>query len=231
MSQIKCRVESISTLSETVKKVILTPTANINFKPGQYLKVVLGEGDERPFSIANIHNDEGTVELHIGAAPGNQYALQALDYLENNADDAVIDFPHGEAFLQSDSHQPIILLAGGTGYSYTASLLKGILQQQRHAPTILYWGTRSEHEMYDLESLKALADSEPHFSFIPVIDSPDWNGRQGFVHHAIMDDFPSLADYHVYVAGRFEMAKVVRDDFKEKGLSLDHLFGDAYAFI
>lgn len=231
MSQIKCRVDAISELSETVKRVLLTPNANISFKPGQYLKVVLADNDQRPFSIANIHNDTGSVELHIGAAPGNQYALQALEYLEQNPKDAIVDFPHGEAFLQSDSHQPVILLAGGTGYSYTASLLKGIMQQERHAPTILYWGTRNENEMYDMHELIELAEKNPQFTFVPVIDNEQWQGRKGYVHNAVMEDIENLADYHVYVAGRFEMAKVVRDDFTAKGLSTDHLFGDAFAFI
>ncbi len=231
MSQIKCSVESVSDLTETVKKVVLQPTANVSFKPGQYLKVVLGDKDQRPFSIANVHTEQSQVELHIGAAPGNQYALQALEYLQNNPNDAIIDLPHGDAFLQSDSHQPVILLAGGTGYSYTSSLLQGILKQQRHAPTVLYWGTRSEHEMYDLEKLQALEKDNPLLTIVPVVDDVNWSGRQGFVHHAVMEDIADLSEYHVYVAGRFEMAKVVRDDFVAKGLPVDHLFGDAFAFI
>jgi aquacobalamin reductase/NAD(P)H-flavin reductase len=40
-----------------------------------------------------------------------------------------------------------------------------------------------------------------------------------------------LTTYQVYVAGRFEMAKVVRDDFIKQGLPITSLFGDAYAFI
>ena len=46
-----------------------------------------------------------------------------------------------------------------------------------------------------------------------------------------MTDHPDLSDKQVYIAGRFEMAKVARDDFAECGLSTDKLFGDAYAFI
>ena len=129
----------------------------------------MGENDQRPFSIANVCSESGQVELHIGVTPGNHYASQTLDYLLENADDAVVDFPHGEAFLQSDSHQPIILLAGGTGYSYAASLLAGVLQQQRHAKTILYWGTRNAHEMYDSEHLLKLAEKTRFLSSCPLL--------------------------------------------------------------
>jgi aquacobalamin reductase/NAD(P)H-flavin reductase len=47
----------------------------------------------------------------------------------------------------------------------------------------------------------------------------------------VIEDIQDFAKYHVYVAGRFEMAKVVRDDFVKQGLPITSLFGDAYAFI
>jgi NAD(P)H-flavin reductase len=37
------------------------------------------------------------------------------------------------------------------------------------------------------------------------------------VHKAIMDDFVSLHDYDIYVAGRFEMAGAAREEFKVLG--------------
>ena len=46
-----------------------------------------------------------------------------------------------------------------------------------------------------------------------------------------MADHADFANVQVYVAGRFEMAKVVREDFTTRGLSKDDLFGDAFAFI
>ena len=51
------------------------------------------------------------------------------------------------------------------------------------------------------------------------------------VHHAVMADHADFANIQVYVAGRFEMAKVVRDDFTQRGLKVENLFGDAFAFI
>ena len=39
------------------------------------------------------------------------------------------------------------------------------------------------------------------------------------------------AAYDIYIAGRFEMAGVARDDFEHKGAHRQNIFGDAYAFI
>jgi len=33
------------------------------------------------------------------------------------------------------------------------------------------------------------------------------------------------------MAGRFEMVRVIRDDFVAKGVPLDNLYGDALSFI
>ena len=53
----------------------------------------------------------------------------------------------------------------------------------------------------------------------------------GWVHHAVMADHADFANIQVYVAGRFEMAKTIRDDLTARGLKLENLFGDAFAFI
>ena len=75
--------------------------------------------------------------------------------------------------------------------------------------------------------------AHPLFTFIPVVELPetDWTGKTGWVHQAVLEDIPDLAAFQVYVAGRFEMAKVVRDDFTQQGLPTTSLYGDAYAFI
>ncbi len=34
-----------------------------------------------------------------------------------------VDIPHGEAWLRDDEDRPLILIAGGTGFSYVRSIL------------------------------------------------------------------------------------------------------------
>ena len=79
MSEIKCKVASITPLTEVVQKVELTPESPVEFKAGQYAMVVMGEKDMRPFSIANAAFDNSRIELHIGAEPGNSYAGEVLE--------------------------------------------------------------------------------------------------------------------------------------------------------
>jgi aquacobalamin reductase/NAD(P)H-flavin reductase len=232
MQIIQCKVEKIEALTDTIKRIVLIPNSPLNFIAGQYLQIVMGEDDKRPFSIANAPRADGSIELHIGAEPGNQYAGQVL---EKMIQEKVVNVEGGlgQAFLNQSDAQATILLAGGTGFSYALSILQQLLSKPLNAPVQLYWGTRTISDMYAFNELNALAQLHPNFAFIPVVERPetDWSGKTGWVHQAVLDDIQDLTTYQVYVAGRFEMAKVVRDDFTKLGLPITSLFGDAYAFI
>lgn len=232
MQIIQCKVEKVEALTDTIKRVVLVPEPSLNFVAGQYLQVMMGEDDKRPFSIANAPRKDGTIELHIGAEPGNQYSGQVIEKMLKDKS-VHVEGGLGKACLSQTNTQATILLAGGTGFSYVYSILQQILSQPLQAPVILYWGTRTLNDMYAYKELITLANQHPLFTFIPVIETPekDWAGKTGWVHKAVLEDIADLSTYQVYVAGRFEMAKVVRDDFTKQGLLVSNLFGDAYAFI
>lgn len=232
MQKISCQVESIEPLTQVVSRVVLKPALPVQFLAGQYLQIVMSDEDKRPFSIANAPREDGLLELHIGAEPGNQYAKQVLDKMQADGKIA-IEGGLGEAFVKKSCSHPTILLAGGTGFSYTLSILQKLLSEPLNAPLYLYWGTRTLQDMYAFDELTALSEKFADFTFIPVIETPDptWQGKTGWVHQAVLNEITDLTGYKVFVAGRFEMAKVVRTDFCRQGLQSDRLFGDAYAFI
>ncbi len=235
---IQCKVKSIQPLASNTYQILLHPESPIDFKAGQYLMVVMGEKDKRPFSIASSPNrHQGELELHIGAAEHNAYAIEVVEAmksaLENNSDIA-IDAPHGEAWVKEDSQRPLLLIAGGTGFSYVRSILDHCIAQQLENPIYLYWGARDEVQLYAKQELMAIAEQYPHFHFIPVVEqSPEnWQGKVGNVLEAVSADFESLEGYDIYIAGRFDMAGAARDLFTQhKQARNDRLFGDAYAFI
>ncbi|WP_346993090.1 NAD(P)H-flavin reductase [Alteromonas gracilis] len=231
MSEIKCKVASITPLTDVVQKVELTPSEAISFKAGQYAMIVMGEKDMRPFSIANAAFDNGRIELHIGAEPGNSYAGDVLARMRDEGEVSVV-VGNGDAYLQSNG-LPIVLIAGGTGFSYAYSILQEHLNSSDKTPMTLYWGGKHAEDLYLADELATLAQANDHFTFVPVVEfaKDDWAGHTGWVHHAVMADHANFENVQVYVAGRFEMAKVVRDDFTQRGLKADNLFGDAFAFI
>jgi len=231
MSEIKCQVTRITSLTDTIHKVELTPPAPVEFKAGQYAMIHMGEKDMRPFSIANAPYDNTRIELHIGVEPGNTYAGEVLTQMQQQ-NEINLSVGHGNAYLQANG-LPIVLIAGGTGFSYAYSILQQHLHTGDTTPITLYWGGRHAKDLYLADELHQLATKHEHFTFVPVVEfaSDEWQGRTGWVHHAVMADHTDFTHMQVYVAGRFEMAKTIREDFSIRGLKAENLFGDAYAFI
>ncbi len=232
MKKMQVEVTTLTTLANNVYRVILTLPEAISFSAGQYLQVVMGERDKRPFSIASCPSNTNTLELHIGATPDNPYAMEVLEQMREQGK-VTIEVPLGQADYRADSERPMILIAGGTGFSYTWSILQAHLRAANTRPVTLYWGGRGAADLYYDEKLRELSEQHSHFHYRPVIEHADesWHGAIGLVHHAVLEEQSDLNEADVYVAGRFEMVRVIRDDFHAQGLPLEQLYGDALAFI
>lgn len=231
MNTIECQVEDISQLTPFVYKVLLKPSELVSFKPGQYLNLVMAEDDKRAFSIASAPH-QALIELQIGAFGEDSYAMQAIEKLKTSQS-VTIELPLGNAYLREDSARPLLLLAGGTGFSYIKSMFEHLVEAKSERPLIVYWGLRSSEACYELAETKAMIESLPHAQFIPVVENADedWQGKVGLVHQVAMKDIVSFEPYDIYLAGRFDMVGAVRTDFVEHGAEIDHMYADAFAFI
>jgi aquacobalamin reductase/NAD(P)H-flavin reductase len=199
--------------------------------------VVMGKDDHRPFSIASSPcRHSGELELHIGAAEENAYASEVVDKMTdalNQGSSIDIDAPHGDAWLRNNS-RPILLIAGGTGFSYVRSILDHCVSQKISNQIHLYWGARTVSQLYAIDEMEKIARQHNNITFIPVVESAHkpWHGRIGNVLDGVKQDFDSLADVDIYIAGRFEMAGAAREQFcLEKNAKQENMFADAYAFI
>lgn len=231
MQPVTCKISSIEKLNDFLYRIFLHPTQTVSYKAGQYLSIIMGEGDKRHFSIANAPS-ANTIELHIGAVAENRYAMQVIEKMHNNG--AVeVEIGNGDAYLREDSKRPIILMAGGTGFSYVKALLEQIIYLQLDNPVYLYWGVKEYAHFYFENEALAWSQKHANIHFHPVIELPEtqWQGHQGYVHQAVLNDFADLSAFDIYVVGPFEMAKVARQDFIKQGALTTHVFGDAFAFI
>ncbi len=71
-------------------------------------------------------------------------------------------------------------------------------------------------------------------NYVPVLSEPDdkdeWQGRTGFVHSAVAEDFTNLSEFDVYVAGPPPMIDAAEASFIKQGLPEDQLFSDSFEF-
>jgi len=239
-NKVLCTVSRIQALTPTVQQVILTPKAPIEFKAGQYLQIFLSDTDKRPFSIACApgftFNGQPALELQIGGAVSDAYSGQALTHLTEhfqNSSEVLVQVGLGEAFWREESTKPIILLAGGTGFSYIHSIASAIAKAGVKRPVQLYWGLRHPQAAYAEAELQAWQAAHPEYQLHIVVQEPGdaWTGRSGFVHQAVLDDHADLAGFDIYIAGPFAMVGVVRDAFLAQGAVRTQMYADAFAWL
>lgn len=239
MKTVSCQIQSLTSLTSHVYKVLLKPNEKIDFIAGQYLNFVMSDEDKRPFSIASSPNSD-LIELQIGAFVADSYPMQVIDRIKSSQErgDAItIEMPLGDAQLRIDSERPLLLLAGGTGFSYIKSMFEYLAESNSQRQVIVYWGLREESALYELDKTSATLAQLSNARFIPVVEKTNedakqvWSGAKGLVHQVAMNDIDDLSVYDIYLAGRFDMVGTIRTDFVERGASLEHMYADAFAFI
>ncbi len=217
------RVLEIKDATPDVRILTLGLPANepMHFRAGQFLDILLKDGQRRSYSIANVPRAEGVrqLELHIRHMPGGTFTDHVFSAMK--ARDIVhIEMPLGNFYLRENSEKPIILLASGTGFAPIKSILNYTLERQIHRPIHLYWGGRRPHDLYDMQTARHWARDHLNIDFIPVVSEPLdedlWSGRTGFVHQAVMDDHPNLLGFEVYACGTPLMVEAARADFIQK---------------
>ncbi len=97
----------------------------------------------------------------------------------------------------------------------------------------LYWGVRCASVTSTCRDLpEGWAREHPNFSFVPVLSEPDadWQGRSGWVHEAVLADFPDLHGFDVYMAGPPPMVGAGRDAFRAAGLADGQMHYDSFEY-
>lgn len=199
------------------------------FRAGQYLRVILPDGDSRNFSMANPPQKNDSIELHVRHVPGGKFSEAVLARLAPK-DVLDLELPYGE-FTLTEADTPALLIATGTGFAPIRSILENQVRTGAIRPLHLYWGGNTADDLYMAKQLETLAKRHDWFSFTPVIsgENADWDGRRGLVHEAALTDYPDMSGYEVYACGAPVMIDAARRDFTARAdLDPDLFFSDAF---
>jgi CDP-4-dehydro-6-deoxyglucose reductase len=109
-----------------------------------------------------------------------------------------------------------VFVASGTGFAPIKAIIEEAAHKGIERPMTLYWGGRRPKDLY-MNSLAQSWAEAGRLKYVPVISDalPEdaWNGRTGFVHRAVMEDFPDLSGCQVYACGVPVMVDAARKDF------------------
>lgn len=214
----------------------LPASESFRYYAGQYVEIILKDGKRRSYSMANPPHAAAALELHVRHIPGGLFTDHVFGAGATQIKEREIfrvEGPFGSFFLREDSDLPIVMLASGTGFAPIKAMVEHMIHQNIQRPVTLYWGGRRPADLYMDALAQQWAQTLKDFTYIPVVSQalPEdaWEGRTGFVHHAVMEDFPSLMGHQVYACGAPIVVESARREFGAQcGLPDEAFFADSF---
>ena len=233
LKQRSARVDRIERLApEMIRLVLALPAGErIAYRAGQYINIILDDGQRRAFSFASAPQaGQREIELHVRLIPGGRFTTHVFERMKVG-DTLEFEGPLGDFWLR-DSERPILFVAGATGFAPVKSILEEAFRRGVKRPMWLYWGVRRRADLYLLELAEQWQREHANFRVVPVLShataEDHWTGRTGLVHEAMLTDFPDLTGHEVYVCGSVKMVEAAVPAFIAQGLSEETCFSDAF---
>jgi CDP-4-dehydro-6-deoxyglucose reductase len=230
-----CRVSRLERLNHDVMLMSLKLPQNkaFTYLAGQYIDILLRDGRRRSFSLANAPVEGGELELHVRLVPGGFFTGKLFSSMKEK-DLLRLQGPLGTFFLRKESQKPVILVAGGTGFAPIKAIIEMSLRDGVERPMHLFWGARTEPDLYMDALARQWSDRYPHIDYTPVLSEtgPDsgWSGETGWVHESVVRCHPDLSRHEVYMSGPPPMIDAGSDAFLKHGLPEESLFFDSFEF-
>lgn len=226
--KMECAADDVMILS-----LKLPASERLQFLAGQYIDILLKDGMRRSFSIANPPQAGELLQLHIRRVPDGLFTTQVFTQMKEK-DLLRLRGPMGTFFLREDSDRPIILIGGGTGFAPIKGILEHAFARNISRPLHFYWGVRAKRDLYMHALPQVWACTHANFLYTPVLSEPQpedgWDGRTGWVHTAVLADYPDLSGHEVYASGPPPMIDAIKQAFLTHGLTPDRLFFDSFEF-
>ena len=230
------RVTGKARLTEDVMqlKIKLPSAQRLQFLAGQYIDILLAEGKRRAFSIASSPQMEDEIELHIRHVEGGGFTGWVFDDLKVR-DILRIEGPQGNFFVRHDTDdRPMIMMGGGTGFAPLKSMIEDLLAHQDQRAMHLFWGAGTQNELYMHELAQQWAVENSHIKYSTALAEPQNENQpgsfHGFVHEAVLEQYPDLSGFDIYMSGPPAMIDNARAAFLEHGADRRRIFFDSFEF-
>lgn len=234
----RCRVAEIANLTHDILGLRLEIVAGgpFTFSAGQYaqLELPMAPGISRDYSMAN-RPDQPLLEFHVRVMPGGSVSHRIATALK--VGDAIkVSGPMGTSYLRAQHPGPMLCIAGGSGLAPVKSIAETALASGFVQPVHLYFGVRSDRDVYFERELAGLQERHDNFRVHLVLSEPGARSssgtllprRYGLVTDAVAADFAGLAGFKAYFAGPPPMVDAATALMKARGVGLRDIHADAF---
>ncbi len=216
------RIEDLTHDVRTIELRLLEP-GTISFKAGQFVSFeVPKEGQPRPvtrpYSIASPPGQLDRILLVLNLVqdgPGSGYLFSLREGSHTS-----FKGPTGAFYLRDDRARDLLFVATGTGIAPLRSMILAQLERAQSRSITLFWGLRSQRDLYWQDEFTALARAHPNFSFVTTLSRPEsgWQGASGRVTALVDERVSSVTNLAVYLCGGSGMIRDVTARLNAKGL-------------
>ncbi|MCX7099690.1 MAG: FAD-binding oxidoreductase [Methylococcales bacterium] len=200
------------------------------FNAGQFVNLQRPDGLTRSYSIANIPQQDNTLEFHVRRMDNGLFSSWLHDEIKVG-DTIAVSEPRGHCFyLPERGGQGLLLIGTGTGLAPLAGILTDALSHGHTGPIYLFHGSREREDLYRIDEMRQLAADHPNFHYVPCLSGPDVPDgfSRGRANEVAMSTLADLKDWRVFLCGHPDMVNQTKKMAFLKGASMKDIYADAF---
>jgi CDP-4-dehydro-6-deoxyglucose reductase len=219
VQHLTAKVKSVEVFNPAMAALhILAPRSQrLRFLGGQSIQLSVNGASGR-YAIASCPCEDRHIEIQIPRDPEDAFAYTMFNGLKPN-DNVEVDGPFGEFVLDEDSPRPVIFLAFGAGFAPIKSLIQHAMSLELVESMDLHWVADAAGH-YQENLCRAWADAFDDFTYIPHPQTEDLSA----LIEQIVTDYPDLARFDVYAAGKPAELQLAKEGFLAQGLPAQRWF-------
>ncbi|MFF5648872.1 globin domain-containing protein [Streptomyces collinus] len=154
-----------------VAVVTVRPDQPYPFLAGQYTSVETPWWPRiwRHYSFASAPRSDGLLSFHVKAVPAG-WVSNALVHRARPGDIIRLGPPAGSMTVDHTTESGLLCLGGGTGIAPIKALVEDVAEHGDRRPVEVFYGARTDHDLYDIDTMLRLQQSHPWLSVRAIID-------------------------------------------------------------
>ncbi|MFF4015579.1 globin domain-containing protein [Streptomyces sp. NPDC001843] len=207
-----------------VAVLTLRPDQPYPFLPGQYTSVETPWWPRiwRHYSFASAPRSDGLLTFHVKAVPAG-WVSTALVRRARPGDVVRLGPSTGSMTVDHSTDSSLVCLGGGTGIAPIKALVEDVAEHGVRRRVEVFYGARSDHDLYDIDTMLRLQQSHPWLSVRAVVDQPPARLQ---LPDAVREHGP-WNEYEAYVSGPPGMIRSGVDALRDAGIPAHRIRHDS----
>ncbi|MGW2256653.1 globin domain-containing protein [Streptomyces sp. NPDC001780] len=185
-----------------VAVVTVRPDQPYPFRAGQYTSVETPWWPRvwRHYSFASAPRPDGLLTFHVKAVPAG-WVSNSLVHHASPGDILRLGPPAGSMVVDHSTDNGLLCLGGGTGIAPIKALVEDVAEHGHRRRVEVFYGARSDQELYDMETMLRLQSEHTWLSVRPVVG--DGRPGQGLTERLpdVVRDYGPWEEYDAYLSG------------------------------